>query len=139
MLCIVTLYQYFKIKLSSKYKLIICALRNYNFNSREKFKPRPGFEPRTYRSQQAWHSTIWVIMLNWLHRSKLSSWKQCYAIFLLNLNSIFDDVIVACTVIKDAKGFCGKQWIIIQDMRNCLLRILLQLLASIAEKGMWCV
>ena len=42
----------------------------------------------------------------------------------------FDDIIVAY-----AKGFCGKQWIIIQDMRSCLLRILLgQLLASIAEK-----
>ena len=37
----------------SKYKLTICALRNYNLNSREKFEPGPGFEPRTYRSQQA--------------------------------------------------------------------------------------
>ena len=31
------------IKLISKYKLIIiCAMKNYNLNSREKFKPGPG-------------------------------------------------------------------------------------------------
>ena len=34
--------RYFKIKLTSKYKPIICALKNYNLNSREKFKPGPG-------------------------------------------------------------------------------------------------
>jgi len=40
--------------------------------------------------------------------------------FFLNLNSIFnnneiDDIIVAYAVINDAKRFCGKQWIIIQE------------------------
>jgi len=48
----------FKIKLASKYELIIYALRNCNLNLREKFEPGPGFEPRTYRSQQAWRSTM---------------------------------------------------------------------------------
>jgi hypothetical protein len=33
--------------LASKYKLIICTLRNYNFISREKVEPGPGFEPQT--------------------------------------------------------------------------------------------
>ena len=32
----------------SRYILIICGLRNYNFQiSREKIAPGPGFEPRT--------------------------------------------------------------------------------------------
>ena len=34
---------------------IVCALKNYNLNSREKFKPGPGFEPRT-SSSLAWRS-----------------------------------------------------------------------------------
>ena len=33
---------------------------NYNLNSREKFEPEPGFEPRTSRSLA---STIWVIII----------------------------------------------------------------------------
>ena len=36
---------------------IVCTLRNYNLNSREKFEPGPGFELRTFRSL-AWRSTI---------------------------------------------------------------------------------
>ena len=39
--------------MTSKYKLIICALGNYNLNSSEKFEPGPGFEPQTCRSQHA--------------------------------------------------------------------------------------
>ena len=31
--------------MTSKYKPIVCALKNYNLNSREKFEPGPGFEP----------------------------------------------------------------------------------------------
>ena len=30
----------------SKYTLIVCAFKNYNLNSREKFEPRPGFVVR---------------------------------------------------------------------------------------------
>ena len=37
------------IKLTSKYKPIVCALKNYNLDSREKFKPGLGFEPLTSR------------------------------------------------------------------------------------------
>ena len=37
-------------KLTSKYKPIVCALKNYNLNAREKFEPGPGFESRTSRS-----------------------------------------------------------------------------------------
>ena len=36
--------------MTSKYKLIICAMKNYNLHPREKFEPEPGFEPRTFRS-----------------------------------------------------------------------------------------
>ena len=43
-------------RLTSKYKHIVCTLKNYNINSREKFEPGPGFEPRTSRSL-AWRST----------------------------------------------------------------------------------
>ena len=42
--------RYFKIKLASKYKPIVCALKNYNSNSRQKCKPGPGFEPPEVRS-----------------------------------------------------------------------------------------
>ena len=31
------------------------------------------------------------------------------------------DAVVTEAVINDAKGFCGKQWITIQDIRNCFL------------------
>ena len=41
--------KHFKIKLTSKYKPIICALKNYNLNSREKFEPGSGFEPHKGR------------------------------------------------------------------------------------------
>ena len=37
-------------KLASKYKPIVCALKNYNFNSREKFEPGsrdPRFKSRS--------------------------------------------------------------------------------------------
>ena len=34
-------------KLTSKYKPIVYALKNYNLNPTEKFEPKPGFEPRT--------------------------------------------------------------------------------------------
>ena len=37
---------YFKVNLTSKYKTSVCTLKNYNLNSREKFKPGQGFEPR---------------------------------------------------------------------------------------------
>ena len=33
------------IKLTSKYNPIVCALKNYKLNSREKFEPGPGFQP----------------------------------------------------------------------------------------------
>jgi hypothetical protein len=33
--------------LTSKYKPIVYALKNYNLNPTEKFEPKPGFEPRT--------------------------------------------------------------------------------------------
>ena len=45
-----------EIKLTSKYSPIVCALKNYNLNSREKFEPGPGFETQTSRSL-AWRST----------------------------------------------------------------------------------
>ena len=45
-----------KIKLISKYTPLVCAFKNYNLNSREKFEPGPGFERRTSRSL-AWRST----------------------------------------------------------------------------------
>jgi hypothetical protein len=50
--------------------------------------------------------------------------------FFINLNSIFrnneiDDIIVAYAVITDPQCFCGKQWIIIQEHEDGLLRILL--------------
>ena len=32
----------FEIKLTSKYKPLVCALNDYNLNSREKFEPGPG-------------------------------------------------------------------------------------------------
>ena len=32
-------------KLTSKYKPIVCALENYNLNSKEKFEPGPGSNP----------------------------------------------------------------------------------------------
>ena len=41
-------FWYFKIKLTSKYKPIVCVLKNYNLNSREKI------ETQTFRSI-AWH------------------------------------------------------------------------------------
>ena len=53
---------YIFIKLTSKYKPIVCALKNYNLNSREKFEPGPGFEFRTSRSL-AWRSTTWGILV----------------------------------------------------------------------------
>ena len=40
---------------TSQYKPIVCALKNYNLNSREKFEPGRGFEPRTSRFL-AWRS-----------------------------------------------------------------------------------
>ena len=43
-------------QIDNKYKPIVCALKNYNLNSREQFEPGPGFEPRTIRSL-AWCST----------------------------------------------------------------------------------
>ena len=48
---------YFKIKLTSKYKCIVCALKNYNFKFKRK-NPNleSGFEPQTSRSL-AWRST----------------------------------------------------------------------------------
>ena len=52
-----------KIKLLSENKLIICALGNlYCQISREKFKPEPGFEPRTSKTL-TWRSTTSVILV----------------------------------------------------------------------------
>ena len=39
----INIEMYFKIKLVSKYKPIVCTIKNYNLNSREKFEHRPGF------------------------------------------------------------------------------------------------
>ena len=40
-----------QIKLTSKYKPIVCALNNYNLNSRKNCEPGPVFEPRTSKAQ----------------------------------------------------------------------------------------
>ena len=64
----------------SRYKVIICALRNYNFNSREKIKPGPGFELWTSRFI-VWGSTIWSILVQWTVQIYESLfWKQCCSI-----------------------------------------------------------
>ena len=46
---------FFYIKLTSKYKPLVCALKTYNLNSRETFEPGPEFESGTSRSL-AWRS-----------------------------------------------------------------------------------
>ena len=56
--------------LKSKYKPIVSALKNYNLNSREKFEPGPGFEPRTSRSL-AWRQIpvqVRIFLLNSRHK-----------------------------------------------------------------------
>ena len=50
------MYENNSIKLISKYKPRVCALKNYNLISIEKFEPGSGFEPRTSRSL-VWRST----------------------------------------------------------------------------------
>ena len=51
------------IKLLIEDKLIICALGNLHYQiSREKFKPEPGFEPRTTEFL-ARGSTTWAILV----------------------------------------------------------------------------
>ena len=51
-------------KFTSKYKPIVCALKNYNLTSREKFKPGPGFELRTWTSRSlARRSATWAILV----------------------------------------------------------------------------
>ena len=45
---------YLKIKLTRKYKPIVCVFENYYLNSREKFEPGPGFAPRTSKSLAWW-------------------------------------------------------------------------------------
>ena len=39
----------YEIKLTSEYTPPVCALKNYNLNSREKFEPGQRFESRTSR------------------------------------------------------------------------------------------
>ena len=54
-------YQYFKQRefiLTSKYKPIVCALKNYNLNSKEKFEPGPGFKSQNSRK-------IYTCTVNW--------------------------------------------------------------------------
>ena len=70
----------------SKCKLTICALKNYNLISREKFKPWPGFEPRTSRSL-AWHSTIWLSGFNWWYRFILMLLIKFFTYFHMYENS----------------------------------------------------
>ena len=50
-------------ELISKYKFIICALRNYNFISREKFKPGPGFKPRIKTFHPQWRENLYLHLL----------------------------------------------------------------------------
>jgi len=43
--------QFFKIKLTNKYNPVVCALKNCNLNSREKFEPGPGLHNIAFKRE----------------------------------------------------------------------------------------